>query len=885
MRIRTQTFRLTLDDRFTGVRQHHEAATALAPPPPAAPGEPRTPGPLPQDTPTFNVALGEWTDLDELLEDEGIAPPPPGPGDEPNDPKVRAYFDTKRPGVTSFEDTVETAAGGRALVRRGFSEPEIDGTATPMFHLFVNRRLDDRFMQEYSADCRVDERDTFEPLFWAAIHSTEWFGDRDAVMDAENARHDALLQKANAMLAEFEASASSGPPPNRSADAAPADHPAPFNSAAATAPFRLRVGPADFTAAGPSPLVPAAAGVEISMSGGELVATAHGRADAPPPGLLDEGNDAHQVDVTVALTGVCGPGGVPTATLQFNDGQPEAPAAHGHPRLRIQGPDYALKFTGTLTLAEGWFALRGVLADPYAPAPRFPLELDLRFDPSALDWSAYTFTTPEELDHVAPDVPRRVRLTLTDPAVFPAKLTDRVNLTELSVHVLGHHPQGAPPPLDLPASLGQLTRLRTLALSNFAPRALPDTLGCLTALTRLSLNNLNLPDLPADIWQLPELELLSLQNNRLTELPDAIRLPRLRTLNLRGNRLTELPEALVTLPALARLDLTDNPWQSLPEAVATLDLELPVADKRRLLNYDYPGADGRGTAPWDDTVFRAVTTPALAAEADALIARHPLPQPQAAALRASARHAVGFTPQTLEPAADAYADLGGHRFGGMPDLPPGVAYPRAEARDGDPAEGVLCEFIAQLNCDQLAPLQNYLPRTGVLFFFITGFHRLYEGPDARPARVLHHDTPADQLVSGRTLNFDPADYDEMFDPAYDVHPCDAHALPSFPDPGPARPTPNGDAVTAAAADLHRVSNQLHGHVHSVNPHVFTQHESPEDQAASALRGDPADWLVLLRVASHGSFQWGDAGELFFVIHKSDLARQDFTNVFCTMESS
>jgi len=32
-------------------------------------------------------------------------------------------------------------------------------------------------------------------------------------------------------------------------------------------------------------------------------------------------------------------------------------------------------------------------------------------------------------------------------------------------------------------------------------------------------------------------------------------------------------------------------------------------------------------------------------------------------------------------------------------------------------------------------------------------------------------------------------------------------------------------------------------------------------------------------------QWGDAGDLFFVIHKSDLAKGDFSNVFITMESS
>ncbi len=33
------------------------------------------------------------------------------------------------------------------------------------------------------------------------------------------------------------------------------------------------------------------------------------------------------------------------------------------------------------------------------------------------------------------------------------------------------------------------------------------------------------------------------------------------------------------------------------------------------------------------------------------------------------------------------------------------------------------------------------------------------------------------------------------------------------------------------------------------------------------------------------FMWGDAGDLFFVIRKRDLAQRNFNNVFVTLESS
>ena len=73
--------------------------------------------------------------------------------------------------------------------------------------------------------------------------------------------------------------------------------------------------------------------------------------------------------------------------------------------------------------------------------------------------------------------------------------------------------------------------------------------------------------------------------------------------------------------------------------------------------------------------------------------------------------------------------------------------------------------------------------------------------------------------------------------------------------------------------------------HEINGHVFTQHEGPELQAAMAKRGQPEEWITLLKVASIGGFCWWDAGDLFYVIHKSDLKKGDFSNVYCGMESS
>jgi len=46
-------------------------------------------------------------------------------------------------------------------------------------------------------------------------------------------------------------------------------------------------------------------------------------------------------------------------------------------------------------------------------------------------------------------------------------------------------------------------------------------------------------------------------------------------------------------------------------------------------------------------------------------------------------------------------------------------------------------------------------------------------------------------------------------------------------------------------------------------------------------------LILLKVYSDDKpgFCFWDAGEISFLIHKSDLAKGDFSNVMCTLESS
>ncbi len=184
-------------------------------------------------------------------------------------------------------------------------------------------------------------------------------------------------------------------------------------------------------------------------------------------------------------------------------------------------------------------------------------------------------------------------------------------------------------------------------------------------------------------------------------------------------------------------------------------------------------------------------------------------EPHADALRFLVKRGVGLTLKDRE----SYSLLGNHRVGGMPDLPPAIPYPRFPSADA-PGKSYAYEFLCQIDCAAVATAQDYLPRTGFLYFFLSTLHDLYGSGDERAARVLWYDGARESLVSGAQL---------------------------------------------------RVPQ--------------------EHQASLVLKGAPEEWTILFHVTSCGDFQWGDAGDLFFVAHKSDVALCDFSRVFCTLESS
>jgi internalin A len=125
---------------------------------------------------------------------------------------------------------------------------------------------------------------------------------------------------------------------------------------------------------------------------------------------------------------------------------------------------------------------------------------------------------------------------------------------------------------ELPESIGQLTKLTSLALGMNELAILPESIGQLTNLTSLGLSSNQLTILSESIGQLTNLISLDISYNRLTTLPESIgQLSKLSALDLNFNQLARLPESIGQLSNLISLYLNSNHLTILPESIGKLN--------------------------------------------------------------------------------------------------------------------------------------------------------------------------------------------------------------------------------------------------------------------------------------------------------------------------
>jgi len=285
------------------------------------------------------------------------------------------------------------------------------------------------------------------------------------------------------------------------------------------------------------------------------------------------------------------------------------------------------------------------------------------------------------------------------------------------------------------------------------------------------------------------------------------------------------------------------------------------------------------------------------------LAEHPDLLPYEEKIVENARLAIGFKAI----AVDDYSQKGNTRFFGLPDLPPNLEYPKIDPKSEE-NEGNYWKFIAQINFSELKGICDYLPESGILYFFIgSQYDDIGEPVDGNKFvksqykchKVLFYDGETEDLVSAKELNIEPnfifdvylGDEDEEgTDPAkVDIFPVVAIAnYEHFHEPAlyPTYPPLIGENMYvkirqfnyALCAEKGFYNSAINGSVQNV------YHGSPYTQAAKVLGGKPEDYVLLLQVtgsSEYNGYHFGDADTLYFVISKENLKKRDFSEVYCT----
>ncbi|KAI4338415.1 hypothetical protein MLD38_023479 [Melastoma candidum] len=122
----------------------------------------------------------------------------------------------------------------------------------------------------------------------------------------------------------------------------------------------------------------------------------------------------------------------------------------------------------------------------------------------------------------------------------------------------------------LPVSLGKLSAITELDLSDNCIMALPPSIGSLRALTKFCAHSNRLSSLPESLGDLTSVQELDLHANHLKSLPTSFgKLTRLLTLDLSSNDFSRLPDTIGNLSSLQKLNVETNQLEELPYTISS----------------------------------------------------------------------------------------------------------------------------------------------------------------------------------------------------------------------------------------------------------------------------------------------------------------------------
>lgn len=246
---------------------------------------------------------------------------------------------------------------------------------------------------------------------------------------------------------------------------------------------------------------------------------------------------------------------------------------------------------------------------------------------------------------------------------------------------------------------------------------------------------------------------------------------------------------------------------------------------------------------------------------------------------------------------EADIPIGVSKMGGSPDVPEGFEFPKWNEQ--------YLSFIAQIRLSDAKPfdLENLLPATGMLYFFcefglyldepygeaFNSYRVIYLNDEAVPLNRISHPTskymfngvhPSETLVYKAC----PIVFEQEWTPLSEIR-FDREQRP-LPPQGSAEFERywGDDGLWRAVED--ELATPMHRLLGEETDIQFNYTMMEEASKAWHL-GTGDDWILLLQVDSDmwqanqnkPGFMWGDAGVIYYCIHKDDLRTRRFDRIW------
>ncbi|TPN86786.1 DUF1963 domain-containing protein [Aquimarina algicola] len=532
--------------------------------------------------------------------------------------------------------------------------------------------------------------------------------------------------------------------------------------------------------------------------------------------------------------------------------------------FEVYGFPELLKFYGVIDVQKGYVHIKGELRSEYRSEDcSIPIDILKKFIPKDLlpprtqyTWNQALQQNPLEVYGLA------IGKGVFD--AFPEKLLTFKNLEDLWIG-------------------GQ---------TQFNVKELPDTLFSLVQLHTIRIYGSSIHQISDKVNQLKNLEELCIESSQLKTIPDSIcELPLLSDLSFRYNKLIELPECIGTTPNLKMINIEGNYFKKIPKSITAVP-SIKVDRKYQKLFMD-TSYRSNNPDPIDESLFDLSYYPEEKIKLKNAIESIPEVTECSDLILDYTTMATYLMPDK----EDKNIAVGASKVGGNPDLPKTWEHPKSN-------KGSLYVFHAQINCEEASSYQKYLPRKGMLYFFVN------DEEYAQKPIVLYTENVKDLLryQYDENTEFTDSNLDNNIREAvrisfkngisipifYNLYNHGSERYPKYADFF--EDESNEDIIDDLEYGIESLENVIDSplssgdpniplHFHSINSHVFTQHESPQELAAARFGGEPSEWIVLLNMESTGEFNFWDAGTLTYCIHKKDLAIKDFSRVFASIESS